>query len=284
MIFPMSVFDVLAEPNRRRILDLLGSSEHPVGELVDQLELSQPAVSKHLRILREAGLVEVRGDAQRRLYRVRPEPLRVIDDWLTPYRRMWASRLDELERHLDSMTPDDLWSKERPMYGDLKQLDDGRWQLRFTRLLTHAPEKVWRAITEPEQLAHWFPTTIEGERVAGAPLRFAFPGGQAPSFEGEMLAYEPPSVMELRWGPDIVRLEVRPAAGGSELTLLDTLDERGKAARDGAGWHTCLDALQTHLDGRPDACEEVGSWHEVHSRYVEIFGPEAATIGPLKGF
>jgi DNA-binding transcriptional ArsR family regulator len=101
------VFEVLAEPNRRRILDLLAASERPVGELVERLELSQPAVSKHLRILREAGLVEVRGDAQRRLYSVRPEPLRAIDEWLSPYRRMWAARLDDLERHLDSMPDDD---------------------------------------------------------------------------------------------------------------------------------------------------------------------------------
>jgi DNA-binding transcriptional ArsR family regulator len=103
----VSTFEILAEPNRRRILDLLGAAERPVGELVAQLALSQPAVSKHLRILREAGLVEVRGDAQRRLYRVRPEPLRAIDDWLEPYRRMWASRLDELELHLDTMTDGD---------------------------------------------------------------------------------------------------------------------------------------------------------------------------------
>lgn len=100
----MSAFEVLAEPNRRRILDLLRASEQPVGELVAQLHVSQPAVSKHLRVLREAGLVQVRGDAQRRLYSVRPEPLRAIDDWLTPYRAMWASRLDDLERHLDKMT------------------------------------------------------------------------------------------------------------------------------------------------------------------------------------
>jgi DNA-binding transcriptional ArsR family regulator len=103
----MSTFEVLAEPNRRRILDLLGASERPVGELVDQLALSQPAVSKHLRILREAGLVDVRGDAQRRLYRVCPEPLRAIDDWLEPYRLMWAARLDDLERHLDAITDGD---------------------------------------------------------------------------------------------------------------------------------------------------------------------------------
>jgi DNA-binding transcriptional ArsR family regulator len=103
----MSVFDVLAEPNRRRILDLLCASERPVGELVDRLDLTQPAVSKHLRILRQAGLVEVRVDAQRRLYRVRPEPMRAIDEWLEPYRQMWASRLDDLERHLEVMTNGD---------------------------------------------------------------------------------------------------------------------------------------------------------------------------------
>jgi DNA-binding transcriptional ArsR family regulator len=94
-------FDVLAEPSRRRILDLLRADERPVGELVDALGLSQPAVSKHLRILREADLVEVRADAQRRLYRVRPEPLREIDAWLAPFRAMWADALDDLERHLE---------------------------------------------------------------------------------------------------------------------------------------------------------------------------------------
>jgi DNA-binding transcriptional ArsR family regulator len=102
----MTVFEILAEPHRRRILDLLAPGERPVGELVARLELSQPAVSKHLRILREAGLVDVRGDAQRRLYSVRSEPLRAVDDWLGPYRRMWSEQLDHLERHLDAM-PDD---------------------------------------------------------------------------------------------------------------------------------------------------------------------------------
>ncbi|MBJ7600379.1 MAG: transcriptional regulator [Candidatus Nephthysia bennettiae] len=99
-----ATFEVLAEPNRRRILDLLLTAERPVGDLVEQLSVSQPAVSKHLRVLREAGLVEVRSDAQRRIYRVRTEPLRAIDDWLEPYRRLWASRLDDLERHLDAIT------------------------------------------------------------------------------------------------------------------------------------------------------------------------------------
>lgn len=96
-----SAFDVLAEPTRRRILDLLREDERPVGELVGALALSQPGVSKHLKVLRDAGLVEVRHDAQRRYYRVRAEALAEIDEWLTPYRRMWAGTLDALERHLD---------------------------------------------------------------------------------------------------------------------------------------------------------------------------------------
>jgi DNA-binding transcriptional ArsR family regulator len=98
------VFEALAEPNRRRILDFLAQRERPVNDLVSLLRVSQPAVSKHLRVLRDAGLVEVRADAQRRLYRVRPDPLRELDDWLAPYRAMWASRLDALESHLEDMT------------------------------------------------------------------------------------------------------------------------------------------------------------------------------------
>jgi len=96
-------FDILAEAHRRSILDLLRVSERSVGELVDVLGVSQPAVSKHLRVLREAGLVTARSDAQRRLYRLRPEPLRAIDEWLAPYRRLWSASLDALERHLDAM-------------------------------------------------------------------------------------------------------------------------------------------------------------------------------------
>jgi DNA-binding transcriptional ArsR family regulator len=98
---------VLADPTRRRILDLLLERPRPVGELVERLGLSQPGTSKHLRALREAGLVQVRQDAQRRWYELRPEPLTEIDAWLRPYRRLWAASLDALERHLESM-PDDM--------------------------------------------------------------------------------------------------------------------------------------------------------------------------------
>ena len=94
-------FAVLAEPSRREILDLLRERERSVGELVNGVGLSQPGVSKHLRVLREAGLVGVRVDRQRRLYHLRPEPLGEVDAWLEPYRRLWSGRLDALEAHLE---------------------------------------------------------------------------------------------------------------------------------------------------------------------------------------
>jgi DNA-binding transcriptional ArsR family regulator len=99
----MTLFQTLADANRRRILELLRRGERPVGELVERLGLSQPAVSRHLRVLRDAGLVEPRVDAQRRLYRLRPETLRELDAWLEPYRLLWSGRLDDLERHLNEM-------------------------------------------------------------------------------------------------------------------------------------------------------------------------------------
>jgi DNA-binding transcriptional ArsR family regulator len=97
-----TTFDVVAEPTRRQILDLLRERPRPVNELVDALGLSQPGVSKHLKVLREARLVRVRRDAQRRWYELDPAPLGEIDAWLAPYRAAWAGRLDALERHLDA--------------------------------------------------------------------------------------------------------------------------------------------------------------------------------------
>ena len=94
-------FQALAEPRRLQILDLLRDGERPVGELVDRVGLSQPAVSKHLRVLKDAGLVVSRTDAQRRLYRIRPEPFADLDDWLAAYRDLWTTHLDRLEDHLD---------------------------------------------------------------------------------------------------------------------------------------------------------------------------------------
>ena len=101
-----SVFEIIAEPNRRAILSLLVFSEQSVGEIERQLRMSQPTVSKHLRVLRDAGFVESTVDAQRRLYRLRPEPLREMDAWLAQFRRFWSAHVDALERHLDRMNND----------------------------------------------------------------------------------------------------------------------------------------------------------------------------------
>lgn len=163
------------------------------------------------------------------------------------------------------------------MNGELEQAGD-RWRLRFTRRLAHPAEKVWRAITEPEHLAAWFPQRVVGEWSVGAPLRFE--STQGPGFDGEVLACDSPSLLEFRWGTDTIRLEISPAPDGCTLTLIDTIDELGKAARDGAGWHACLDLLEADLEGaRPD-WDSTTRWREVHAGYVARFGAAAATIGP----
>jgi len=165
------------------------------------------------------------------------------------------------------------------MEGQLEQAG-GRWELRFTRRLPHPPEKVWRALIEPEHLGAWFPTDIEGERAAGATLRFPFREGEGETIEGEMLTYDPPAALEFSWGDEEkLRFDLEPDGDGTVLTFVNTFDRVGKAARDGAGWHACLDLLGYHLDGEQPPWAPGDRWGQVHPSYVERFGPEAATIG-----
>ena len=152
--------------------------------------------------------------------------------------------------------------------GTLSRQGD-RWTLRFTRRLAHPREKVWRAVTEPEHLAVWYPQQIVGERRAGAPLRFVSSAGDA--FDGQMLVFDPPSVMEFTWGPDLLRIELEADGAGTLLTLTDTFDDVGKAARDAAGWHECLDRLVSDLDGATPA-----AWGD---RWREHF-----TVDRINGF
>lgn len=162
--------------------------------------------------------------------------------------------------------------------GSLASAGD-RWTLTFTRSFPHPPEKVWRAITEDDHLAAWFPQTIVGERRTGAPLRFVTSDEGDEGFDGEMVVCERPKVLEMTWGTDRLRIELEPDGEGTRLTLVDTFDELGKAARDAAGWHECLDRLVVHLDGgRQAALGE--TWARVHPRYAAALGPEASTIGP----
>jgi len=161
--------------------------------------------------------------------------------------------------------------------GNLERAGD-LWRLRFVRHLPHPVEKVWRAVTEPEHLGAWFPSTIEGERAPGAALRFVFDGGFV--VDGEMLVYDPPRCLEFTWGEDTLRIELAPDGEGTRLTLLDSFPEQGKAARDAAGWHVCLELLALATAGQPGLGDHRARWAAVHPRYVEAFGPDAATGPP----
>jgi uncharacterized protein YndB with AHSA1/START domain len=172
--------------------------------------------------------------------------------------------------------------KTQPDDGTLEQFGD-RWRVVFTRTLAHTPEKVWSALTEPEHLSAWFPTEIIGERTAGAPLRFEFAERQYPGFDGRMLVCDPPRLLEFVWGEDVLRFELTRRGPGTVVTLTDTLGELGKAARDGAGWHECLDKLGYALEGTEPPWDDSGRWRIVHPGYVERFGPDASTLGPPEG-
>jgi uncharacterized protein YndB with AHSA1/START domain len=168
------------------------------------------------------------------------------------------------------------------MNGELDQLGDC-WRLRFTRELAQPAEKVWRAVTEPAHLDAWFPQRVVGEWRVGAPLKFEARDGEHPAFHGEVLICEPPSLLEFRWGPDVIRFEIVPnaePATGCTFRLSDVFGELGKAARDGAGWHTCLDFLEHHLAGTAAPWTSGERWRQVHPGYVERLGPAAATLGP----
>jgi uncharacterized protein YndB with AHSA1/START domain len=165
-------------------------------------------------------------------------------------------------------------------YGTLKRLPDGMSVLRYRRRLAHSQQKVWRALTEDAHLAEWFPTTIEGKRVAGAPLHYSFRENEAEPFDGEMLAFDAPNLMELRWADDVLRFELTPDGSGCVLDLRVTFPEYAKAARDAAGWHVCLEQLGYVADGTPLPWKPADRWRVVHRTYAERFGPEASALGP----
>jgi len=165
---------------------------------------------------------------------------------------------------------------------------DGACRLRFARVFPVPPAQLWQAITEPERLAAWFPQRVEylswdGEPRAGAAVRFSMPGDRGDAFDGEVLACDPATVLELRWGTDLLRFELDAEDGETLLMLTDTFAEKGKAARDAAGWHVCLDALDRALLLGPDVepgGDLTAAWSRLFPRYVAALGADAATIGP----
>jgi uncharacterized protein YndB with AHSA1/START domain len=178
-----------------------------------------------------------------------------------------------------NVNDDDTHTVDGQDYGELARTD-GRPVVRFTRRLGHAPAAVWRALTEPEHLAAWFPTTIEGERRRGAPLHFGFLDMEAPPFDGEMLSFDPPTVMELRWGDETLRFELQPVESGTVLILTVVFDEMGKVSRDAAGWHSCLDLLAFEVRGQKAPWSSADRWRDVKDTYIDRFGAEASTTGP----
>jgi uncharacterized protein YndB with AHSA1/START domain len=166
-------------------------------------------------------------------------------------------------------------------FGILERTGDGV-TIRYERQLPHAVAKVWRAITEGEHLERWFPTTLEGERRAGAALTFRHDDLDLPVMHGEMLAFEPEKLMELRWDDELLHFELHPQDGGKGCLLILTasFEEVGKAARDGAGWHACLDQLAEHMIGVTSELTPGSRWSVIHRHYVERFPAEASTIGP----
>jgi uncharacterized protein YndB with AHSA1/START domain len=169
-----------------------------------------------------------------------------------------------------------------PAEGDLGTLErgDGQVRLIFTRRLPHPPGKVWRALTETEHLAAWFPTTIEGDLVAGATLRFAFRELNLPAFDGTMLTCVPPRTLEFVWGDEQLRFELTADGEATVLRFSASFAELGRAARDAAGWHTCLDLLGYEMAGEQPPWPQDDRWRAVHREYVQALGPAAATIGP----
>ena len=176
--------------------------------------------------------------------------------------------------------------------GTLEVRDDGKYVLRFERHLGHPPEKVWRALTEPDQLRRWFPTDIEGERKLGAKIRFVF-REDAPRAEdmpellehdpedldGEFTEFDPPRLLAYTWGEEVLRWELEPTADGCRLAFAHTFDKRSgiphpagprkRAARDASGWEVCLSSLEALLDGRDRAPGDL--WERLYEHYVGKF-------------
>lgn len=152
------------------------------------------------------------------------------------------------------------------------QNEDGRWVMRFERVLAHAPDKVWRVLTEPEELSHWFPAAIEGPREPGAALRFVFAGSPGPAQNGTMRVFEPPRLLEYSWAGEVLRWELVSRDDGRGCTLLFThiIEERASAPRTAAGWDMCLERLGARMDS--GSATGLRAWPERYLEYLERFG------------
>lgn len=263
--------EVIADAGRRRILDEMRHGEQPVSALVERLAMSQPAVSKQLRILREAGLVTVRPDGQRRLYRVRhgaAARARRLAGALPPD-VAGESRLARGAAGRGSTVPE-----EEAIMSEGTLLTAGtRPVLRFERHLPRPPDAAWRAVTDPVEMRAWFPTRIEiGEWRVGARLTHHFDQHDVDPLPGTVLEWDPPRRVRFTWGSDTISFELAPAVGGGTLFVLTEELDANHAARNAAGWDGCLDRLQ--------GAEDRDTWRTRFERYAAGFEP---VLGPQDG-
>jgi uncharacterized protein YndB with AHSA1/START domain len=164
--------------------------------------------------------------------------------------------------------------------------DGNRHTLRFECSFAHPPEKVWRTLTETEEMAHWFPAEMRGPREPGAKLRFVFPSepgevpatatGEGPAFDGEMIAFDPPRLFEFSWGGEVLRFELAPQGDGTLLVFTHTFEDLAKSARDASGWDFCLAALESRLSGQEPGAFNSESFETRFGEYARLFGPEAS--------
>jgi uncharacterized protein YndB with AHSA1/START domain len=161
------------------------------------------------------------------------------------------------------------------MHGTYETIEN-RPALHFERRLKHPVDAVWRAITEPEQLKQWFPSTVTGGLRQGATLTFTFEQHEAPTMHGDVTELEPPRILAFYWGDDHLRFELDPLEDGCRLRFTCLLDAREKAARDAAGWHVCLDRLEAAVAGAP--AEDDEAWRERYAEYQRRGLPTGAPV------
>jgi uncharacterized protein YndB with AHSA1/START domain len=161
------------------------------------------------------------------------------------------------------------------MHGTYETIEN-RPALRFERRLNHPVERVWQAISEPDEMKAWFPSAVSGEIAPGAGLTFTFEHGEAPEMHGEVTEHDPPRRLAFYWGDDHLRFELEPADGGCVLRFTALLDARDKAARDAAGWHTCLDRLEAALDGSDET--DHAAWRALYAEYERQGLPTGAPV------
>ena len=166
------------------------------------------------------------------------------------------------------------------MHGTFETIDD-RPALTFERRLAHPVERVWRAVTDPAELAHWFPSAVSGELAAGGRLTFSFADEDVPTLEGEVVDFEPPRRFAFTWGDDVLRIELEAAGEGCVLRFTCLFDDTERASRDAAGWHVCLDRLEGHLGGTPTQAPDDGAtpeWRELYEDYQRRGLPAGAPV------